>query len=455
MSRIDSSEKRSLAVGGRHEKIRFANVWDPGSGDSSCNTIQGGFFPNKGLLSWSCAGAETYDYYLPYTLSNKDYWTGVALKNGSTTKSASVTIAGFKQDGSALDSQGKAIPPLGQAAFMMKTGEGWVKVTSDQPLTGLAFVAESTGDALMFDITFIPDLAETLYIPHVAQDATWDTVVYICNPNGSATTVSLTFVGADGKVVTSKNYTLGVNASGKYSLSEVVGAGLYSSGSLQITASHGVAAFALYNNLKSGGQSYAGISAVEPENPPETSSPSVEEAILGNFQFVYTIISTWTDRITINKKSDSTTSEGTYFYEGYESIYPTTTMALGAWYPSLSQYLIMSGSTSASSPYRSLYTFSINADNSLTGNYRISDDSGSTWSTGYSFIESQSHKTPLASWPTSRDSKNDTSGRDEALERKFSEDQETRAQRSESSSSMDNHTASIINELKMIFENRR
>ncbi|HQB29427.1 MAG TPA: hypothetical protein PLO86_01550 [Syntrophales bacterium] len=413
------------------------------------------FFPNKGLLSWSCAGAETYDYYLPYTLSNKDYWTGVALKNGSTTNSASVTVAGVRQNGSSFDTQGKMIPPLGQTAFMMATGEGWVKVTSDQPLTGLAFVAESTGNALMFDITFIPDLAETLYIPHVAQDATWDTVVYVCNPNGSATTVSLAFVGSDGEAVTSTDYTLGVNASGKYPLSGVVGAGLHSSGSLHITASQGVAAFALYNNLKSGGQSYAGISAVEPENPPETSSPSVEEAILGNFQFVYTIISTWTDRITINKKRDSTTSEGTSFYEGYESFYPTTTLALGAWYPSLSKYLILSGSTSASSLYRSLYTFSINADDSLTGNCKISSDGGSTWSTGYSFIEAQSHKTPLASWPTSRDPKQVASDGEEALARKLSEDRETRAQRSESSSSTDNPMASIIAELKVMFENRK
>jgi len=405
-----------------------------------------------GFLSWNFAGAAVYDYYLPYALSNKDYGTGVALKNGSTTDSASVTVLGIKQNGSAFDSQVKTIPSLGQTAFMMKTGEGWGKVTSNQPLTGLAFVAEGAGDALMFDITLIPDLATTLYVPHVAQDATWDTIVYVCNPHGSETTMYLTFVKSDGTVLTSKQYTLGVNASGVYPLSGVVGGGLYSSGSIQITASQGVAAFALYNNLKTGGHSYAGISAVEPEEPPEPLPPSPEEAILGNFTFVYTIISTWTDRITINKKTTDKTSDGTYFYEGYDASYPSTTLALGAWYPSLSKYLVVCGSTYSSSLSQG-YVFSINSDNTLTGYTQLI-----TYGTPgkmYTLIKSQSHKTTLGSWAMSRESQNDTLDMDEVFERKIYEDQETGVQRTESTSSIDVDIDSKINELNTMIENKR
>jgi len=84
------------------------------------------------------------------------------------------------------------------------------------------------------------------------------------NPNGSATTIYLTFVRSNGTVVVSKKYTLPEHGSGAYPLSGFVGLGSYTNGSVEITASQGVAAFALYHNLKTGDRSYAGISAVKP-----------------------------------------------------------------------------------------------------------------------------------------------------------------------------------------------
>jgi len=209
-----------------------------------------------------------YNYYFPYFLSNANYWTGVVLRNGSPSAVAAVTVYSVSQAGSVLGSQSKTIPFRGQTAFMMTQGEGWVYVASDQPLTGLAFIAEGSGDALMFDMTLIPDLAGTLYVPHVAQDATWDTTVYVCNPNDTATTVTLTFIRSDGVVASSIPYTLPANGSGKYPLSALLGGGSCSSGSVEITATQGVAAFALYENLKTGLSSYAGISAVEPKESP-------------------------------------------------------------------------------------------------------------------------------------------------------------------------------------------
>jgi len=414
----------------------------------------GDFFNTMKVLSWPVAEAEAYEYYLPYALSNKDYWTGVALKNGSTIDNASVTVTGIKQNGSSFDSQIKSIPPLGQTAFMMKSGEGWVKVSSNQPLTGLAFVAESAGDALMFDITLIPGLAKTLYVPHVAQNETWDTIVYVCNPNGSVTTIYLTFVKSDGTVLTSKQYTLGANSSGTYPLSGVVGGGSYASGSIQITASQGVAAFALYQNLKTGSNSYAGISAVEPEAPQEPSAPSEEEAMMGNFKFVYYIGTTlFTDRITLNKKSaGQQTSEGTDCYEGYEASYPSSTLALGAWYPSISKYVVVCQFTST---FSQGYTFSINSDNSLTGFTKLKYSS--TWSDStYALIKSQSYKAPVGSWPRlPMKSEYNSLDIEERFEIKVTEDQLFYTKQTGSSSSTDDVTVSIINELLMILENHR
>ena len=217
------------------------------------------------------AGSAVYTYYIPYFLADSDYWTGVGLRNWSGTASASVTVYGMSDGGSVLGSQTKTIPAEGQTAFMMNPGEGWVKVSSNQALMGLGFVAMVHDDKLMFDIPFVSQPATTLYIPHVAQDATWDTTIFVCNPNGSQTTMYLTFFNAAGTVVSvSHGYILPANGSGKYPLSVFLGASAsYDKGSIRITATQGVAAFALYHNLKTGDRSYAGISAVAPD----TSTP--------------------------------------------------------------------------------------------------------------------------------------------------------------------------------------
>ncbi len=209
-------------------------------------------------------GAASCSYYLPYALADAGHWTGVGLRNESDADSATVTVTGIRKNGSSFGSETRTIPLSGQTAFMMGAGEGWVRIASDKPLTGLGFVAMAGNERLMFDIPFVSELATKLYVPHVAQDATWDTIVYVCNPHGSATTLYLTLVRSNGTVVVSQPYTLSINASGAYPLSAIVGGGAYTSGSVEITASQGVAAFALYHNLKTGDRSYAGISAVRP-----------------------------------------------------------------------------------------------------------------------------------------------------------------------------------------------
>lgn len=226
------------------------------------NPVQVKGTEGKGYINYGIY--EGREYYIPYHLSDAGYWTGVGLRNVSTVVSASVTVSAINQSGSVVDSQARTIPPRGQTAFMMGPGEGWVKVTSSVPLTGLAFVAEKDEEKLMFDMTLIPESAAALHVPHVAQDGTWDTVVYVCNPHVTETDVYLTFVLSDGTVVTTVHHTLPANGSGEYPLSGIAGGGAYTSGSIEIAASQGVAAFALYHNLKTGDRSYAGISAVAP-----------------------------------------------------------------------------------------------------------------------------------------------------------------------------------------------
>jgi len=92
----------------------------------------------------------------------------------------------------------------------------------------------------------------------------WDTTILICNPNSSSVTVTLTYVDRTGSAGTPKNYTIVAMGSTQIELSDLLGGSTASGGKVKITATPGVAAFALYNNLKTGGTWYAGISAVEP-----------------------------------------------------------------------------------------------------------------------------------------------------------------------------------------------
>jgi hypothetical protein len=238
----------------------FALYHNLKTGDRSYAGISA-VIPQKVIMT---PGLTIYGYCLPYALSDTDYWTGVGLRNGSSSNSATVTVTGRRQNGTVFNSQTRTIPPSGQTAFMMGAGEGWVLITSNEPLTGLGFVAMAHDDKLMFDISFVSDLAKLLYVPHVAQDTTWDTVIYVCNPHDTETILYLTLVRSNGTVVVSSPYTLPANGSGAYPLSAIVGGGAYTSGSIEITTSQEVAAFALYHNLKTGDRSYAGISAVVP-----------------------------------------------------------------------------------------------------------------------------------------------------------------------------------------------
>ena len=138
-------------------------------------------------------------------------------------------------------------------------------------MSGLCWVGLLDGSPLrpwtMADISLIPQLATKLIVPHVAQDAEWDTTVYICNPHATGTEATLTFVDLNGNALYSETYTIAGNGSGIYKIGDLIDPGTsYSFGSVEITATQGVAAFALYyDTIKMLGTCYAGISAV-PQN---------------------------------------------------------------------------------------------------------------------------------------------------------------------------------------------
>ena len=187
--------------------------------------------------------------------------------------------------------------------------------------------------------------------------------------------------------------------------------------------------------------------------PAPTPTPQPSAALIGNFTFVYKIYTTiFTDGITLNTKSNQKSSEGTDIYIGYEAKYPSVTISAGAWYPSLSSYLIVSIPT-FESIYWSGYSFNINSDNTLPGCYTLFVND--VPSDCYSFILPSSHKSPLGSWAMLMESKSDPIDINKVFENKVADVQKAQAQRSESVTTVDADLISKIKELKAITENHR
>ncbi len=215
-------------------------------------------------------GEDTHTYYLPYFIEGSDNWTGVAFRNSGLSQNADISVTVYDQNGNIMDSAFKTLPSKGQDAYVVGAGtgkEGWIQIDSDQPLTGLCFFGTTGQKSHMADITLIPELSESLYVPHVGQNYQWDTDIMVCNPNPAETAVTLTFRDKDGNALSPRTYTLPARGSGKYSLSDLVGNSEYVNGSVEISANQGVAAFALYTDLKwNNGNSFAGISALQADS---------------------------------------------------------------------------------------------------------------------------------------------------------------------------------------------
>ena len=214
----------------------------------------------------STPAASEKVYYVPYFSVGASTWTGLALANNSASGTASVLVRLYSHDGSVITTlPAIAIAPDGQYNGALATaGEtrGWLRISSDEELSGLCFL----GTGLMADIPFSDTLANELMIPHVAQDEIWDTTIMVCNPSeSSATSLSFTYSTRDGSSLTYLgSVTLAPLQSSSYALGELFNSALpLTGGRLRIVAGGSqVAAFALYSNEKSGGSYFAGINAV-------------------------------------------------------------------------------------------------------------------------------------------------------------------------------------------------
>ena len=262
----------------------ICNYTTAGTYKASCVVHENSERDQKSILATVTVRAddilpENYNYYLPYFGSNSEenIWTGLALASIGSENEVTIIIRG--ESGLRLvhdidlrlhyDDQ-LALPLASEI-----NGVGWIQVTAIKPVSGLAFV----GSEYMADIPFIETLSRSLVIPHIAQDKTWETRILICNPNDSSNQITIgnyykdiskeaTRQGDDEDLTLRERSRLVPEmGSASYTLSELFGSDQPVTGMITLTAERPIAAFALYENMKSGGSYYAGINATERKSP--------------------------------------------------------------------------------------------------------------------------------------------------------------------------------------------
>ena len=197
--------------------------------------------------------------YVPFLTTFAGCWTGLALTNPGSN-SNHIRIEYFAPDGTSLGQALKSLAPHGQTAFPVQiTGEhqGWIKVSAESPILGLALVGENN-PVCLYDIDLKTNLHTRLRLAHLAADNQWQSLVMLCNPNPEAANVSFRALRGDGSQIAVRNRTIPTNGSLTVDLYTLFGQAL--GGTMILESPQPIAAFLLYNNRKLPWK--AGLSAI-------------------------------------------------------------------------------------------------------------------------------------------------------------------------------------------------
>ena len=257
--RLDGRDTPLSLQGGFSPVTAINKLWLAASGVDFQGT-----FDNVCVRSDDVA-APAYDNfsYVPYcsNLSSFQRWTGLALTNRAAATNQ-VLVEYYSAAGSLLNSETKSLPALGQTSFAAQLpaeSEGWIKVSSTEPLSGLALVGQSYPESL-FDMDLTSELYTSLKLPHLAADASaWASMLMLCNPNPAATTVTLRAYDRTGSNFSSRSADIPANGSLQGDLYSIF-ASRTMEGSMTIESSRPLTAFLLYTSRENSWR--AGLSAV-------------------------------------------------------------------------------------------------------------------------------------------------------------------------------------------------
>lgn len=305
------------------------------------------------------SGGAGYCYYIPRFkdgagASGETFWSGVGLSNSNASQSANVGVTIYDTNGTVVGSNSQTIAARGQWVSLIGSGlnkEGWTLVCSDQIITGLCFVGTTINSSYncMADIPVAPKKMTSLTVPHVAQNANFDTTFYICNPNSSASSVTLTYVAPGGTPSGPQSYSIPAMGSTSVALTTLLGGATATGGKVEISATQGVAAFALYNNLKIGGRSYAGIAAVDPSVAGEACTCPATGGGTGSLKVTVTSATTGAAlpgaTVSISGQSGTTNSSGEYTFSSVTAGTASLTTSLSGYSSDTRQVTITTGQT--------------------------------------------------------------------------------------------------------------
>lgn len=219
------------------------------------------------IISFVSQAFALNTYYVPVFKSKPQYWSGLGITNLARYSSADVSVTIYSQNGDILMAETKNIVAAGQDTFLAGkdlTSDGWIAVSSDQPLTGINFLGkydEALANFYLSDVPFMKTLSNSLIIPHVAQNANWDTTLFIANPSISAAIVAVTYTNKSGSASTPYEISIPPNGGKEISLVSITGSNSIKGGYVIISSSTELAAFAIFSNLKTSNYGYTGIAA--------------------------------------------------------------------------------------------------------------------------------------------------------------------------------------------------
>ena len=146
-----------------------------------------------GLVCGGSVSADVNTYYVPYFSNENGTACGVALANYSEETNA-VELEYYSWSGTRVDVEEKTLLAHNQTAFvpsLQASTTGWIKIKAPYPVCGLALIFN---DTTMLDLDFKESLHTKFIIPQVAANGTtWDSILMMCNPNNSETTITLTY----------------------------------------------------------------------------------------------------------------------------------------------------------------------------------------------------------------------------------------------------------------------
>ena len=189
-----------------------------------------------------------YTYVVPYAPKYADFALGFGLSNVDNVVPTSVYVEYFNNDGFKIyqDSLtgGTALPGRGHTNFFCGQAlaeDGWIKVTSTNPLYGMALVFGFNADPL-FDMDLKDHPSTDLTAAHVDTSG-WSSKAMLANPNSYPAQVTVTFYDNDG---TSQIDTLVIPKQGSVQYN-VGDAFPNQAGTLKIASDVGIVGFLLYD----------------------------------------------------------------------------------------------------------------------------------------------------------------------------------------------------------------